>query len=105
MTKEEIYRKIMDKHEEGENPLEYNESAMPNKLIFIGWLNGKGFITVKEANKVLEQISENEINEFFEVTNYIIEDLKNPAEFVYRFLSDFIASIEVYAKRFEREFE
>lgn len=105
MTEESVYNKLIEKFNEGEDPIEYNESAMPNKLIFIGWLTGKGFLIENKANTILNLINEGEINEFFELILYIIEDLETPLEVVYHYISTFISSIDVYAKRFEREFE
>ena len=37
MTQEKIYKTIIDKMIDTD-PLEYNEMAMPNKLIYVGWL-------------------------------------------------------------------
>ena len=39
MTQEKIYKTIIDKMiATDEEPLEYNEMATPNKLIYVGWL-------------------------------------------------------------------
>lgn len=106
MTQEKIYKTIIDKMiATDEDPLEYNESAMPNKLIYVGWLIGKDYLTMKQTNIILELIAEGEIDEFFQLIDCISDYFDKGHAVLYLQLAEFISSIDVYTKRFEREFK
>lgn len=106
MTSEEIYKAILTKSDEThEDPLEYNESAMPNKLIFIGWMMGTGYITVNQTEEILKAITNGDIEEFFQVLEYMDIWFEKGYHDMYKELSKFIGSLESYRLRFKREFE
>ncbi len=106
MTKDEIYKTIIDKMiATDEDPLEYNEMAMPSMLIYIGWLYGKKYLSDKEMSIVLELLQEGEMDEFFQLFDCMKDYFDRGYTVLYWQLAEFISSIEVYTLRFEQEFE
>lgn len=106
MKPEEIYQAIIRKREEtGEDPLEYNESALPNKLIFIGFVMGSGFMSVEHTEIMLKLITSGDIEEFYQLVDYMDIYVDKGIDAIYKELSKFIGSLESYQLRFKREFE
>ena len=106
MRAEDIYQQIIDKRDEcDEDPLEYNESAMPNKLIYIGWILGKGYIAASQADVLLCSIVDGDLDEFYQLPDHMYDLFGVSFDTSYKQISEFIASVDTYERRFNLNFE